>query len=133
MVVIKENNFMLEYDEDMNCIIQTWKGFFNSDYFKEKVHATNKLFAGKRPVAKFIVDGSESSVIKREDTEWAAINAIPIAIQNGLKYYGFVLPKNVFTQVSLKNFRKDLNQPTLEVQIFDSLNTAKAWAKSVDS
>lgn len=129
MVIVNEKHLFLEYDEELKCIVQVWKGFFNSELFREGVNKTNALFAQKKPVTKFLVDISESSVIKKEDTEWAAVNAIPTAIENGLKYYGFVLPKNAFTQVSLNNFRKDLNQPSLEVQLFDSLDRAKAWVK----
>lgn len=132
MEFFNEKHLFLAYDEDLKAIIQVWKGFFSSESFREGVNKTNQLFAMKKPVSKFLVDISESSVIKKEDTEWAAKNAIPIAIKNGLKYYGFVLPENIFTQVSLKNFRQDLNQPTLEVQIFDNLDTAKEWAKNVD-
>ena len=132
MEFVNEKHLFLAYDEDLKCIIQVWKGFFSSELFREGVNKTNELFAMKKPVSKFLVDISDSSVIKKEDTEWAARNAIPTAIKNGLKYYGFVLPSNVFTQVSLNNFRKDLNQPSLEVQIFNSLERAKAWAKEVD-
>ncbi len=129
MVIVDEKHLFLEYDEELKCVIQVWKGFFSSELFREGCNKTNALFEKQKPVTKFLVDISESSVIKKEDTEWAAINAIPTAIKNGLKYYGFVLPKNAFTQVSLNNFRKDLNQPTLEVQLFDSLDRAKKWAE----
>ena len=131
MVVVNEKHLLLEYNEELKCIIQTWRGFFNSDLFRSGVNRTNQLFAEKKPVATFLVDISESSVIKKEDTEWAATTAIPLAIKNGLKNYGFVLPKNVFTQVSLTNFRNDLNQPSLNIQLFDSMDRAKAWAEEV--
>jgi hypothetical protein len=133
MEFVNKKHLYLAYDEDLQAIIQVWKGFFTSELFREGVNKTNELFAMKKPVTKFLVDISESSVIKKEDTEWAATNAIPTAIKNGLKYYGFVLPSNVFAQVSLNNFRKDLNQPSLEVQIFASLERAKDWAKELDS
>lgn len=129
MVVVNDKHLVLEYDERMNCIFQIWKGFFSSELFREGVEKTNALFAQKKPVPNFLVDISESSVIKKEDTEWAATTAIPLAIQNGLKNYGFVLPKNIFTQVSLNNFRNDLNQPSLSIRLFDNLDRAKEWVQ----
>lgn len=129
MLVVNEKHLALEYDEDLKAIIQTWKGHFPSKSFRAGVLRTNKLFEEKRPVRKFLVDISNSSVISEEDTTWTARTAIPQAIDNGLKYYGFVLPVNVFTQVSLKNFQEQLNQPSLEIAIFKSIQEAKEWAR----
>lgn len=131
MLVVNDKNLVLAYDEDLKCIIQTWKGHFSSDYFKEGVERTNQLFANKRPVSRFLVDAQNASLIKKEDTDWAAKTAIPTAIRHGLKYYGFVVPTNVFTQLSLNNFQKELNQPSLEIKLFDNIDAARAWMKSV--
>lgn len=130
MVTVNEKHLVLKYDERLNCVFQIWKGFFTSEQFREGVEQTNKLFATKKPVPNFLVDISESSVIKKEDTEWAATTAIPLAVKNGLKNYGFVFPKNVFAQVSLNNFRKDLNQPTVSIKLFDNLERAKDWIEN---
>ncbi|MDQ3393933.1 MAG: hypothetical protein M3512_07470 [Bacteroidota bacterium] len=130
MTEVLEKHITLEYDNVSKCIYQTWKGYFSSEQFRNGVAKTNKMFEKYNPVNNFIVDISESAAIKKEDTDWAAKTAIPLAIKNGLKFYGFVLPKNVFAQLSLSNFRKELNQPSLEIQLFDSLDKAKAWANS---
>lgn len=129
--VVNDKNLVLEYDDELNCIFQTWKGYFTSEFFRQGVEKTNKLFSDQKPVTKFLVDIQESSVIKKDDTDWAARTAIPLAIEKGLQYYGFVLPKNVFTQVSLKNFQKELNQPTITVRLFDDMGVAKAWVESL--
>ena len=129
MLVVNEKHLTLEYNEELKAIIQIWKGYFPSNSFRAGVLRTNKLFEKMRPVRKFLVDISTSSVISEEDTTWAARTAIPQAIDNGLKYYGFVLPENVFTQVSLKNFQEQLNQPSLEIALFKSLKEAKEWAR----
>lgn len=131
MKIVDEKHIILEYDEELKCIIQTWKGFYNSDAFRLGVNQTNQLFVQKSPVDAFLVDISQSSVIKKEDTDWAARTAIPAAIKNGLKYYGFVLPANVFTQVSLNNFKQELNQPSLEIRLFDSIENAKNWVRDM--
>lgn len=127
MKEVNEKHLVLEYDEASRCIIQTWKGFSGSVKFREGVEKTNQLFKKNNPTKKFIVDATEAAVVAQEDTIWAAKTAIPIAIQNGLKYYALVVPKNVFSQLSLQNFRNMLNQPSLEVQLFDDLLKAKNW------
>jgi len=132
MKVVNDEHLDLEYNDDLKCIIQSWKGYFNSDFFRNGVEKTNQLFEKQAPVEIFLVDISTSGVIKNEDTEWAAETAIPRAIKNGLKYYGFVVPENVFAQLSLNNFRKQLNQPSLETKLFDNLNSAKKWAEEIN-
>src|SRR5690606_12447125 len=118
MTVVNEKYLTLQYNKELNCIVQSWKGFYNSEDFRKGVNRTNQLFAEMKPVYTFLVDGTESAVVRNEDTQWAAETALPLAIKNGLKYYGIVLPKNLFAQVSVKNLRKSLNLP-IEVQTFD--------------
>ena len=131
MLVVNEKHLVLEYDEELKAIIQTWKGYFPSESFRAGVERTNELFQEKRPVIKLLVDISDSSVISGEDTTWAAKTAIPKAIEYGLKYYCFVLPLNTFTQVSLKNFQEQLKQLSLVIGIFKSIEEAKAWARNI--
>lgn len=133
MIVFNEKHLVLEYDASLQTIIQTWRGFFSSEAFRAGVELTNKLFEERQPVVTFLVDISNSAVIKAEDTSWAAQYAIPRAMQCGLKYYGFVMPISFFTQVSLKNFTEELHQPLLELGFFKSLQEAKAWAKEKSS
>jgi hypothetical protein len=130
-LVVNEKHLELEFNAELNCIIQTWKGYFSSELFRKGVERTNELFKEKKPVRKFLVDISTSGVIKQEDTSWAAQHAIPTAIENGLNYYGFVVPVNVFTQMSLNNFKRDLNYPSIEVKLFDSIESAKEWMRSL--
>jgi hypothetical protein len=129
--VVNERHLELEFDPALSCIIQVWKGYFSSELFRKGVESTNQLFKEKKPVRKFLVDISTSGVISQDDTTWAAQFAIPVAIENGLKYYGFVLPSNIFAQASLNNFKRDLNQPTLEIKLFDSLEKGKEWMRSL--
>ncbi len=123
--VVDQKHLVLEFDEQNQCIIQTWRGFFNSQQFRAGVEQTNRLFEQKKP-SRFLVDISQSSLIKKEDTDWAANNAIPKAILNGLKYYAFVVPTSVFTQITLENF-KDEVESVIKIQPFDNFNKAKQW------
>lgn len=127
MKILDEKYLTLEYDETLKCIIQTWIGFSGSDNFRNGVEKTNELFQQRSPTTKFLVDGTNAAVIAQEDTDWAAKTAIPIAMNYGLKFYGFVVPKNIFSQLSLQQFKKALNQPSLEIQLFDDLSKAKQW------
>lgn len=126
MKEVNEKHLVLEFDEKLGCIIQTWIGFAGTEKFRAGVEKTNELFRRTKS-KKFIVDGSGAAVVKQEDTEWAAKTAIPLAIQNGLKYYALIVPKNLFSQISLQHFKSSLNQPSLEVQLFDDITKAKTW------
>ncbi len=129
--VINDKHLELEFDPALNCITQTWKGYFSSELFRQGVNRTNQLFNEKAPVAKFLVDISESGVIKQEDTNWAARISIPAAIEKGLTHYALVAPKNVFTQMSLYSYQQELNQLSLQVRLFDTFESALEWLKSI--
>jgi hypothetical protein len=125
MKVIDQKHLTLEYDESQKCIIQVWKGFFSSEQFRNGVKSTNQLFEQKNP-ARFLVDISTCNHIKKEDTDWAATHAIPLAIKNGLKYYAFVVPTNVFTQMTLNNFKSEV-ESHITIQPFDNAKSAREW------
>ena len=123
--ILDQKHLLLEFDEQNQCVIQTWRGFFNSQQFRAGCEQTLRLFEQKKP-ARFLVDISQCSLIKKEDTDWAANTIIPKTIQNGLKYYAFVVPTSVFTQITLENF-KDEVESVIKIQPFDNFDKAKQW------
>lgn len=128
MKVINQKHLTLEYDESHKCIVQVWNGYFTSEQFRNGVISTNKLFEQKKP-PRFLVDISNCNIVKKEDTDWAATHAIPLAIKNGLKYYAFVVPTNVFSQMTLNNFKSEV-ESHITIQPFDNRKLAIEWLNS---
>ena len=129
MKLLEKPYLTIEYDREMNCILQHWKGFAKSEEFREGILQSLNFFKQMK-ADKIISDTRNFSVVKREDTDWVAKDITPLLVKSGLKKMAFILPASAFTQISVNNFKKEANQ-ILTIQYFDSLTNAKEWLASV--
>ncbi|MBN2486035.1 MAG: hypothetical protein JXB34_08670 [Bacteroidales bacterium] len=127
MIVHKHANVTIEYDQAKQRLKQTWSGFIPSKDFRDAIDAT-VVFAAKNPVRTIISDTLNQGVVKPEDTEYAG-SVMPKLVAKGLKGMAFVIPENIFTQLSLKKFAN--NEQTKGVQYFKSESDAVVWLNSL--
>src|SRR5687768_9481999 len=105
MILYQKPYVTIELDEKAHCLIQNWKGFATSEQFREAINQSVRFFEEKQNLNKIISNTKDLAVVKKEDTDWVANNANPVLIKHGLKFMAFVVPTNVFTQVSVNNFK----------------------------
>ena len=123
-MIVHQNSYVkLEYDPAKKRLTQVWSGFVPSNIFKEAIDATVK-FAEKNSVVTIMSDTLNQGVVKPEDTEYAN-SAMPKLVGKGLRAMAFVIPENIFTQLSLKKFAD--NEQTKSVQYFKSTREAGVW------
>jgi hypothetical protein len=130
MILFQKPYVTLELDEKAKCLIQNWKGFATSEQFREAINQSVKFFEERKNLNKIISNTKDFAVVKKEDTDWVASTANPVLLKNGLKYMAFVLPTNVFTQVSVNNFKSKADD-ALQIKYFDDLDKAKQWISSL--
>lgn len=129
MKVYENQNIVIERDDNLKCLIQNWKGFASSERFRESIKKTIELFEDKK-LNKILSNTKDFGMVKKEDTEWVGTYSMPLLIKNGLKYMAFVVPTNVFTQMSVDNFKKDASGP-VEIRYFDDVVKARQWFTQV--
>ena len=127
MIIFKTPTVTIEYDKEKSQLIQKWKGFSSSDVFRTAIMKTME-FSRSNSVKSLISDTLEQSVVKAEDIEFAA-SRMPQAAFGNLKAIAFIMPKNVFTQLSVKKF-EDQSHVNM-IRFFDSYESAQAWIASV--
>ncbi|MBN2275760.1 MAG: hypothetical protein JXK95_15630 [Bacteroidales bacterium] len=127
MIVYKSPTVTIEYDKEKCQIIQKWKGFSSSDVFRTAIMKTTE-FARANLVKSLISDTREQSVVKGEDIEFAASRMPKVAFGN-IKAMAFIMPKNIFAEMSVKKFEKESNLNM--IRYFDSYETAQAWIDTV--
>ncbi len=127
MIVHSNNNVKIEYDSAKKRLTQTWIGFIQSKDFRIAIDATVE-FAEKNLVQTIVSDTLLQGVVKPEDTGYAN-SVMPKLIGRGLKAMAFVIPENIFTQLSLKKFAD--NEKSDKVQYFKSTKEANAWLDKV--
>lgn len=123
MIVHQNSNVKIEYDQTNKRLTQTWIGFISSKEFRIAIDKTLE-FALQNQVVTIISDTLNQGVVKPEDTEYAA-GIMPGLFKKGLRKMAFVIPENIFTQLSLKKFAdKEKNE---NVQYFKSISDANSW------
>jgi hypothetical protein len=127
MILFQQPHLTLEYDEQYKCLSQHWNGYVKSVQFREGIEKSIDFFKQKNPVS-LISNTRDMAVVSSEDSHWAATYATPILISNGLKYMAFIIPTNLFTHLSVDNF-KSKTAGTLQMQYFDDLSRAREWLR----
>lgn len=131
MIVLNKPYVTIERDDEMKCLIQTWKGFAKSNEFRAAINDSLAFFV-KGGIDKIISDTKEFSLVKKEDTDWVAQVITPQMVQHGLRYMAFVVPKNVFTKISVDNFKEGANS-VVSIRYFDEVALAKQWLTEAES
>ncbi len=131
MILFQAPHLTIEYDQQLNCISQHWKGYAKSEQFRAGIEKSIEFFKHKQAVC-LISNTKELAVVSNEDTQWAATYATPLMMGYGMKYVAFIVPTNVFAQVSVNNF-KSKTEDKLQLRYFTDLEKAKAWLREVQS
>lgn len=127
MVVYQASNATFVYESDTEILTQNWEGFSTSQEFKEAIDKTVD-FVKNNPVKGILSNTQDQGVVKKEDTEYAA-SVMPKLFMSGLKGMAFVLPKDIFSKLSVKKFEDDTKGAN--IKMFDRTNEAAAWLNSL--
>lgn len=128
--LFEKSYLVLEYDKENKLLIQNWIGFATSAQFREGIEKSVEIFRQNKPL-RLLSNTKNSAVVKKEDTEWAASYGIGNMLQNGLKGVAFIVPTNIFTQVSVTNFKSQTKDAPFTLQYFDDVNKAVDWLVTV--
>lgn len=130
MILIDKPYVTIERDDELKCLIQTWKGFAKSEDFRAAINDSLNFFK-EGDINKIISNTKDFSLVKKEDTDWVAQVITPQMVQHGLRYMAFIVPTNVFTQVTVDNFKEEANN-VVSIRYFDSLELANKWLGEAD-
>jgi hypothetical protein len=122
-------------DESVPCFVGVWNGFIPSKEFHENMLKKVELLkehCPKYPKLHSLVDARTMGVISRNDLQWATEEINPLLLDAGVKYEAFVISKDAFGQIAVNRYvTQTLKQGSFHVQIFDDMESAKQWLKSV--
>ncbi|HEY9004827.1 hypothetical protein [Ohtaekwangia sp.] len=136
MKLFEEKYGTLEYDASVPCITATFNGFMNSDQFRFFLNkGLDYLIEKKQDHDKilWLADTSKHVVQPDKDTKWVADEWNPRALKAGIYHVAFVLPDNVFGNMSVKKYADNSEKKgdNMVVQMFGDLKTAKDWFRNL--
>jgi len=122
-------------DESIPCLVNEWYGFIKSELFREyilKLVDLLKEHHSNYGQLNMLADTRELRILPPKDIEWVNQNINPLYIQNGASFEAFLIPEDQYGEMSINRYiRQTTQHGDFVVQLFDSLDKAKAWLKSV--
>ncbi len=115
----------VSYDEENNCIMDTWEGLFGT---QENFQAVILFIADvieEKKVTKWLADLRKMNGSFDGSKLWIVNNIMPRVIKAGLLYEAIVLPNNVFSKLSTKDTITRIHN--FELRQFEDIEKAKAW------
>ncbi|HYC85561.1 MAG TPA: hypothetical protein VEB86_10080 [Chryseosolibacter sp.] len=136
MKLYEEKYGTLEYDATVPCITATFNGFMNSEQFKSFLNRGLDLLIEKKKIHSrilWLADTRKHVVQPEKDTTWVADDWNPRALKGGIQHVAFVLPENVFGDLSVKKYaeKNDIQENKMVVQMFGDIESAKKWFKTL--
>ena len=120
----------IAYDPEKRIMTAKFTGFMNGPHFREFMQTGLKELKAKLSEGNvlWLADTRDHQVAKREETDWVAQVWTPEAMEAGLTHIAFVLPKNVFAEISVSNYQEKAKAiPGLAIKNFDDLSKAEDW------
>ncbi|WP_333819197.1 hypothetical protein [Ohtaekwangia sp.] len=136
MKLFEEKYGIVEYDASIPCIVLTVSGFMTSEQFRFLLNKGLEHYITKKKdhdKLLWVADTRKHAVHSDEDMRWVADDWNPRALAAGLRYMAFVLPENVFGDLTLKKYAQhtEKRNDDLVMEMFGDLQAAKAWCKEV--
>ncbi|MEM9981124.1 MAG: chorismate lyase [Bacteroidota bacterium] len=134
---IQVKNGILEYDEETSCVIAHFLGYMTSKEFRSFLNEGLKLCIKHKQKGKpiyWLADTRNHSIQSKEDTDWVAHNWNIRALSIGIKHVAFVLPENLFGELSIKNYVKESDRIAEDHMVsatFETIDKAKTWFKQL--
>lgn len=137
MKLFDEKHGTLEYDASVPCIIATFHGFMSSEQFRQFLNLGLDLLVEKKKdhdKILWLADTSKHVVQPDKDTQWVAQEWNPRALKAGINHIAFVLPDNVFGNMSVKKYSDNTEKKgdNMIVQMFGDLDSAKRWFRKLN-
>ncbi|WP_338791562.1 hypothetical protein [Bernardetia sp. MNP-M8] len=123
---VSENDALrIYYNEKANCIITRSIGFV---YDAELRTFLNQIifFLKEKNTNKLIVDLTYRQTYTDEDQKWIDTDWFPRALQAGLSFFGYVIPSDLFMQLSADEILVK-QKGSVNVIPFGNLNKAVEW------
>jgi|GEM_PF-537890 len=118
----------ISFNEDVKCPQDIWTGSFGTQENFQKVLIKLVDVMEDTKSSKLLTDVSQMVGSFDSSREWIVQENIPKLIRKGLRYHAVVIPKNIFSKLSIKDYSQQV--AGLEIMQFGDKEEAIKWLKS---
>ena len=127
--VINKDYMKLWYHPDSKIVHHKMIKTLPKDAHKELL-STGADYMEKYRGGKWLSDDRDMVAVREEDSQWADENWLPRVLKAGWKYWAIVLPKSSIGTLQVKRFVKQHRDLGIEVEVFETLESALSWLES---
>lgn len=106
------------------------RGYVYGDLFRSALTSGAKAMKEHKG-SKWLSDERRNSALPLDDLTWVTEVWYPEALKSGWKNWALVPPQDVFGQMNIKRHIKAHQERGINVNVFDDIDAAMKWLKSV--
>ncbi|WP_192821243.1 STAS/SEC14 domain-containing protein [Rufibacter sp. LB8] len=128
MEYFKNAHITISYDPARQLVQTRWKGFVNSEEYREILGVYLNLIKVK-PVTRWLADNTHAKAIRPADQEWTAQEWVPrFSEAGGVKRMAVILSTDIFNKMAVENIvQKGGMDIAFDTHYFDNEEDALAW------
>jgi len=131
ITLIDDERYSLSYDADSKVIYHTVKRSISGAAFRELLTRGAECLE-QNQVSKWLSDDRKNGPVGPEDSTWGETIWGPRVLRAGFKFWAIVVPSSAVGSLQMRRFAKLYRERGVAVEIFDDLQRAWTWIKSVD-
>ena len=129
----KDEYATIELDESIPCIKLTLNGIprYSEHYHFVQAKRLELMYEQIKnyPKLHMLTDSRTAGPVLDEDVAHFKTNVMPEMEKAGVRYLAIVMPKNKFTQLTIKEMTD--NTEIMKVQYFESVREARHWLRKM--
>ena len=129
----KDEYATIELDESIPCIKLTLNGLprYSEHYHFVQAKRLELMYAQIKnyPKLHMLTDSRTAGPVLDEDVAHFKVKVMPEMEKAGVRYLAIVMPKNKFTQLTIKEMTDDTE--IMKVQYFESVREARHWLRKM--
>lgn len=122
--------FAMEYNAKKGWVYADFIGYLTLEEAK-KAAASIPGFITEMGASKLLIDNTRQEGSWDELNDWVANTWMPRILESGVKRYGHVLSKDVFTALSAEELSRSVHEYNFEFQMFGTKEEAEEWLTEV--
>ncbi len=130
MVIFESPFLQIQYDENLEAMIEEWKLDFTSnphgDNMREPLQKLLEEFKN-RNLKRWLCDNTEQKALQSADQRWLESYYYPQLIELGLEKAALVNAKEILGTVVAKNCLQNVEEEVLNIEVFNKYHEAYTW------
>jgi hypothetical protein len=130
MINRKTDFQLLTFDPDTNLLIITWQEntkLMTEEQYKNEQLQTRDFCLENKPTKLCVNTQNLFFVITPDLQVWTDVNLVQPLIEEGVSRFAFVMPEDIFTQVSIQQAVEENQQQLESTRFFDKKAEAMSW------